>query len=211
MATIYAKTQAIAACDPFVYDMNALKEAYNQEFRNYAVDAYVDNVRQIRGTFSNHLIVDVSVGTDSPISTAVAALIIYILGLTATTVALVILMSAGVSFREGIFGAPPAEAKFYTPDGKEFDTLIEYVTYMQNVYNPTQGMLYTCMYCAQGFATEAERDAHQAECPWKEGPPYPPPEETPEWVPWVAATVIVVAISGLVIVLLPRVLPKEYG
>lgn len=209
MSKIYVKTQAVAACEPFVYDMNALKEAYNEQFRSYGVDAYVDDVRQITGTFSNHLIVDVSVASESPLPPAVAALIIFIIKAVVVVGGITIVLSAAASFMERVFGPPPVQPKFYSPDGQVFDTLIEYVTYMQNVYNPTQGMLYTCIYCGQGFATEAGRDAHQEECPWKDGPPYPPPTVVPEWVPWVAGTVIVVAIAGLAIVLLPRVLPKE--
>lgn len=209
MAKVYVKVQAIGACEPFDYDMNALKEAYNQEFIKNGVDAYVDHCRQITGTFSNHLIVDMSVASESPLPPGVGGLIIYLVGLVATMAAAAVFVSLAAALREAIFGAPPPEVKFYTPDGKEFSTLIEYITYMQNVYNPSQDMPYTCMYCGQGFATEEERDAHQEECPWKEGAPYPPAEEAPGWLPWVAGAVIILSVAGIAIVVLPRVLPRE--
>lgn len=209
MSKVYVKTQAIAACEPFVYDMNALKEAYNQEFAAQGVDAYVDDCRQITGTFSNHLVVDVAVAAEGPIPVAVASLIIFIIKATAIAVAAVVILTAAASLVETIKGPPAPEVKFYTPDGQVFDTLIEYTTYMTNVYNPGQGLPYTCPYCGQGFATEEERDAHQEECPWKEGPPYPPAPEVPAWIPWVVAGIFLVVVGLGAVAVLPRLLPKE--
>lgn len=209
MGKVYMKCQAIAAVEPFDFSMEALKTEYDRQFVENGVDAYVDNVRQIQGTFSNHLIVDMSVAGESPLSSAVVSLIIFLIKAAAVAAVPLVVLAAAAAFVEKIRGPPGPEAEFFTPDGQVFDTLIEYTTYMQNVYNPTQGKPYTCLYCGQGFATEEERNAHQQECPWKDGPPYPPADDFPSWVPWVAGAVIVVSFVGFGIVVMPRILPKE--
>jgi hypothetical protein len=164
---VYTRCQAHQAVDFFTYDLDLLKQAYNQELTNQGVDAFVDQVKELRGTFQSNIITDMWVATEGQISAAIVSLIILILKLVAIAVATLVILSAAASFIEVVL----PKSKFYAPDGKEFDSLSEYITYMQNVYNPSQAKPYTCMYCGQGFATAEERDAHQATCPWKSGPP----------------------------------------
>lgn len=164
--TVYTSCRAIAAADFFEYDMNALKIAYNQEFQRQGVDAQVQSCKKIRGLYQDNLITDLWVGIESPIAAATVALIIFIIKLIALTAAAIVILSAATAFVETVF----PKSKFYAPDGTEFTDLAAYLTYMRN-WNTGQGYSYTCMYCGQGFKTEAERDAHQTNCPWKGGPP----------------------------------------
>jgi len=168
---VYASCQAIAATPPFDYPMNALKVAYDNEFINQSIDAHVDRCTQIRpvGSPQSSLVVDLWVNSDDlhTMRLSIIGAIIFIIEMVVLTYAATQILSAASSFLEKIFPKP----KFYAPDGTVFDSLSEYVTYMQNVYNPTKGKPYTCMYCGQGFATAEERDVHQQNCPWIGGPP----------------------------------------
>jgi len=196
---VYQSCQAIAATDFFTYPLDQLKTAYNQEFLNQSVDAYVENCKELRGTFQDNLIVDMWVATESPIAPAVVAAIILIVKLVAITVAAIVILSAASSFVERLFPRP----KFYAPDGTMFEDLAAYITYMQNLYNPSQGKPYTCMYCGQGFATAEERDSHQANCPWTAGPPSGGPD---------IGTIILVVVGGAVaIFIVPKLIDLIRG
>lgn len=191
---IRVKAQAIVACEPTTYPMSSLKRAYNEEFTAQGVDVYVTDCKQIRGAFSNHLVVDMSVAAEGPIPVAVAYLIIFLIGLLATTVAAIVLMSVGSALAEKVWPKP----KFYAADGKEFDSLAAYVTYQQATH-PSQ---YVCHYCGQIFDIAEERNAHEKECPWKGGVP---DKEELGWVKWLVGGIIV--IGGIVLV--SKVLPER--
>lgn len=191
---IRVKAQAIVACEPTAYPMSSLKRSYNDEFTARGIDVSVTECKQIRGAFSNHLIVDMSVAAESPIAPAVAALIILLIKLLAITVAAVVVISAASALAERIWGRP----KFYAADGTEFDSLAGYITYQQ----ATHPGKYVCYYCGQVFNTAEERTAHQKECPWKGGVP---DGEDWGWVKWLVGGII--AVGGIVVV--SKVLPER--
>lgn len=200
---VYSKCQALATAEHFEYDLTTLKNDYNSELAYQSIDAFVEDCKKIRTTFQDNLIIDLWVAGESPLDPWMIAIIIGIIFTVAITVAAVVILNASASFVERLF----PKIKFYTPDGKVFDTLAEYATYMANVYNPSQGKPYTCMYCGQGFATAAERDEHQANCPWKEGPPSPETD-------WVSSVIALLLVGGLVVgavVILPKVLDVVRG
>jgi hypothetical protein len=199
---VYSKCQALATAEHFEYDLTALKNDCNRELASQSIDAYVEQCKKIRTTFQDNLSIDLWVAGESPLDPLIIAVIIGILILSAT-LAYIVILSSTAAFIERIF----PKMKFYTPDGKVFDTLAEYTTYMQNVYNPSVGKPYTCMYCGQGFATEEERDAHQANCPWKGGVPQP---ETS----WVSSVIALLAVGGIVagtLIIVPKVLDLVRG
>jgi len=162
---VYSKCQAIQAVDFFTYDLNALKNAYNQDLADASIDAYVEECKEIRGTFQSNIVNDLWVAGESPIAAATVVAILVILA--AITASVIVTLSAASSFIERVFPQP----KFYSPDGQVFTSLAAYLTYMQNIYNPSVAYPYTCPYCGQGFTTQEELDAHVQDCPWKEGPP----------------------------------------
>jgi hypothetical protein len=199
---VYSKCQALATAEHFEYDLTTLKNDYNSELTNQSIDAFVEDCKKIRTTFQDNLSIDLWVAGESPLDPLLVAVIIGILILSAT-LAYIVILSSTATFIERVF----PKMKFYTPDGKVFDTLAEYITYMQNVYNPSVAKPYTCMYCGQGFATEAERDAHQANCPWKAGPPSPETD-------WVSSVIALLVVGGIVVgavVILPKVLDLVRG
>lgn len=205
--TVYTLTEQIAATEPFEYNLNLLRDAYNGELLNQGVDAYVESCKQIRGLLQDNLIVDTWVATQEEtvlgkqelfIPAIWIPLIIGIIKIVAFTVASVIVLSAAASFVERVFPRP----KFYAPDGTMFTDYAAYLTYMQNISNPAAGKPYTCMYCGQGFATEAERDTHQEQCPWKDGPPGVPP---PEWLVWVIAGLGIIGLTVVAVTVLKPV------
>ena len=200
--TVYTSCQAVAAAGFFEYDMNALRVAYNEEFVRQGVDAHAESCKKIRGLSQDNLITDLWVGVESPLLPAIVALIILILKLIAVTVAAVVILSAASAFVETVF----PKSKFYAPDGTEFTDLAAYITYMRN-WNTGQGYSYTCMYCGQGFKTAAERDAHQANCPWKGGPP------TPGADVWMYILLIVAGIGAVIVIpkVIDVVFPKKAG
>ena len=187
--TVYTPCRAIAAADFFEYDMNALKTAYNQEFQRQGVDVQVQSCKKIRGLYQDNLITDLWVGVESPIAAAVVALIIFIIKLVAITVATIVILSAASAFVETVL----PKSKFYAPDGTEFTDLAAYLTYMRN-WNTGQGFPYSCRYCGQGFKTDAERVAHEANCPWKGGPP------TAGADVWMYIVLIVAGIGAIIII-----------
>jgi len=191
--TVYTSCRAIAAAAFFEYDMNALKTAYNQELQRQGVDAQVQFCKKIRGLYQDNLITDLWVAAEGPIPAAVVALIIFLIKVVAVSVAAIVILSAASAFVETVF----PKSKFYAPDGTEFTDLAAYLTYMRN-WNTGQGYPYTCMYCGQGFKTEAERDAHQANCPWKGGPP------TVGADVWMYIVLIVAGIGAVIII--PKVI-----
>lgn len=163
LQVIRVSAQAITTCEPTAYPMDLLAQAYNTEFVAQGVDAYVTQCRQIQGAFSSNIIVDMSVAAHGPIPAAIAALIILIIKLVAITVATIAVVSYIGGLAERIYPTP----HFYASDGTEFDSLAGYVTYQQNL-NPTK---YVCRYCGSVFDTDAQRVAHEAECPWRGGVP----------------------------------------
>lgn len=195
---IRVKAQAIMACEPTAYPMSSLKRAYNEEFTARGVDVSVTECKQIRGAFSNHLVVNMSVAAEGPIPVAVAALIIFLIKVVAVSVAIIGVIVATAALVETIFPRP----KFYASDGTEFDSLAGYITYQQRLH-PTQ---YVCHYCGQPFNTAEERTAHEKECPWKEGPPG---ADEWGWMKWVVGGII--AVGGIVVVskVLPKILPER--
>ena len=169
---LYSKCQAIAACEPFEYPLSELRDAYNSELENQGIDAYVEACKQLKGTFQDNLIVDCWVSTTESevgffLDPVTIAAIIGLLKIVAFWTGMILFLALATAFVEIVF----PRSKFYAPDGTVFTDLAAYISYMQNVYNPAHASPYTCMYCGQGFATVEERDAHQAQCPWKEGPP----------------------------------------
>jgi hypothetical protein len=198
---VYSKCQALATSEPFEYDLTALKNDFNTQLATQSIDAYVEECKKIRTTFQDNLIVDLWVGGESPLDPATVILVIALI--IAIVAGVCVVLSSTASFVERIF----PQVKFYTPDGKVFDTLAEYLTYMQNVYNPTQGKSYTCPYCGQGFATAEEEATHEANCPWKNGVPT-------AGTNWVGALTGLLIVAGLLIgavLIVPRVLDLFKG
>lgn len=196
---VYSKCQGLISADFFEYPLSSLKAAYNEELAKENIDAYVEECRKVRGMYEDHLITDMWVATESPLAPAVVAAIIFIIKMVAVTVAAIYILSAASSFVETIL----PKSHFYAPDGKEFTDLASYITYMKNVYNPSEGYPYTCPYCGQGFATEEELEKHMESCPWKSGPP------TPTADIWMY---IIIAIAGIgAIVIIPKVLDLLKG
>jgi hypothetical protein len=198
---VYSKCQALATGTQFEYDLTTLKNDYNSQLAYQSIDAFVEGCKKIRTTFQDNLSIDLWVAGESPLDPVTIGLIIALI--IVGMMAICQVLSSTATFVERIF----PKMKFYTPDGKVFDTLAEYITYMQNVYNPSVAKPYTCMYCGQGFATEAERDAHQANCPWKAGPPSPETD-------WVSSVIALLVVGGIVVgavVILPKVLDLVRG
>ena len=198
---VYSKCQALATAEHFEYDLTTLKNDYNSQLAYQSIDAFVEGCKKIRTTFQDNLSIDLWVAGESPLDPVTIGLIIALI--IVGMMAICQVLSSTATFVERIF----PKMKFYTPDGKVFDTLAEYITYMQNVYNPSVAKPYTCMYCGQGFATEAERDAHQANCPWKAGPPSPETD-------WVSSVIALLVVGGIVVgavVILPKVLDLVRG
>lgn len=210
LPTVYSLTQAIAATEPIDYDATVLKNAYNDEFFFQGLDAHVESVKQYRGLLQDNMVVDTWVATTEALDVTTGrvvqlipplliAAIIQIIPIIAFAVAAVVIIAAATAFVERAFPRP----KFYAPDGTEFSDLASYLSYMQNISNPAQGKPYTCIYCGQGFATVVERDTHQEQCPWKDGPPGP---ATPEWMVWAIAGI---GIIGLTVVAVTVLKPKK--
>jgi len=198
--TIYGLTQQIAATEKIDYDVNLLRDAYNDELLYQSVDAHVESCKQIRGLFQDNLEINTWVATTEVtvagkqellIPVVLIPLIIAIIKIVAFTVASLVILSAAASFVERIFPRPT----FYAPDGTSFDSLASYLSYMQNVWNPAQGANYTCMYCGQGFTTEAERDTHQDQCPWTGGPP----DGGFDWLVWVVAGLGIIGLTAVAV------------
>jgi hypothetical protein len=166
---VYVKAQALGTADAKSYDMNLLKTVYNSELVSQSIDANVDSCKQILHVNHSDIVTTLWISSEIQEASlgAILAAILLILQIIAITGAGIVLLNAAQSFIETLMPKP----KYVAPDGTVFTDLASYITYMQNVSNPDAGYPYTCPYCGQGFKTKAEEQAHEATCPWKNGPP----------------------------------------
>lgn len=196
---VYSKTQQLLTTDRFQMDMNLLKDQFNGAFLEQRVDAQVEECRMIQTFNQSNVIIDTWVAGESPILPAVAWAVIAVVIIVVA--AYVIILAATAVFIERLWPKPTYYAPAKTGETTEkFHDYASYLTYMQNVYNPQFGKPYSCPYCGQGFATEAEMLEHMEYCPWKEGPP-----DRDEWPWWMTALLIGGGVLGLIIIV-PKVL-----
>lgn len=201
VATLYVLTTQLVTTEPTDYDLNVLRNAYNDRLIADGIDAHCDQVYKIRATGMDNLLADTWVATESPIIGTTAAMII--LAFVAVALSAAILISAAAAFVERVF----PQTKLYAPDGHVSNSLAEHVTYMESIYGAGK----VCHYCGQPFNTVEERQAHEAQCPWRGGLPGPeaPGYEVIKWVKWLIIGVI--TISGIYVVsqFIPKFMPKR--
>jgi len=161
---VYSLCQAIQSTDFITYPLDVLRDAYNEELYASGIDAHVDACKELRGTFTSELIVDIWVAGESPVDPATVVAILGILKTVAAVIAGILIFSLAATYIERITSTLFPQGKWYTPDGQVFSTPQEYITYMRNVYNPNQGYPYTCPYCGRGFRTQEELDQHIQDC-----------------------------------------------
>lgn len=197
-STIYVLTSQTLTSEYFEYPLDALRDAYNSELATQGVDGFVEEVKKVRGTFYDIMLMDTWVAAEGPIPVAWAALIIFILKATAITVAAAVILSAAASFAERLWPKP----KFYTPDGQVFEDFASYFTYMQNIYNPAEGKPYTSPYTGEGFATQEELDKHMTDFPYKAGEWYQPLD----FVKSITGLLVIGGVIFVAVTILPRVI-----
>lgn len=191
--TMYGKASYMHECERFTADLEEIKTKIQNEIDYQAVDAFVDNVKQIREKEHDYLVTEVWEPIGSPgivewIIVTVGAIIVGILG-GWIPAAIVVIAWTVMQIIE--FLTPRHCCKYC---GACFATVAELEAHVKTAH-PGEPH-YLCPYCGMGFFTEEEKLAHMVECPLR-----PWTVRLSEWLPWIVA-----GIFGLAaIVVIPRV------
>lgn len=158
----------------------------NSDLAANGYDAFVDDAKVIQGSIDTSVQAHIWIAEESPIAAATALAILAICVTACVIGAGLILLASTQTIMEHFWPQP----KFYQLDAAGNEIVVhsqaEYITCMRMTHPDA----FVCGYCGQVFPTEAERDEHQATCPWKEGVPGAPPDYGPIII-FVAGTVVV--------------------